>query len=1224
MHSNRPMWIFTLVLAIFAAFAAYPPRDVVKRVERVRLSADGKTVMSEKPELIRENPMPFPFATPHVEYRDMNPQADGTIIADRYTIIPARIRTGLDIAGGAELVYRLKAGDTNVAALTRDTIDTLRRRIDPSGTKEYRIQEQGYGRILIQVPRATQTDVNTLKAKLERLGKLEFKICATSDRSVDRAQAQLYDDAAKGLPTPGYVRMDVYDPFERRAPGQQLVPGRDWLLVSAGEAPITGRDLASVQPSYDNQGRPAIGFQLKQRAAAKFGTLTETFQNKPLAIILDNTLRSAPTIRSRITSSGIIEGSFTQEEIRETIAVLRAGSLPVDLELEMESTVGPSLGGDSVRKGIMASVTGAILVLALMAGYYYYMGVVANVALMLNLLFLLGAMCLMRSTLTLPGIAGIALTLGMAVDANVLIYERIREECNRSRQLKLALKNGYDRAFLTIFDSNITTLLTAIVLYMVGTGPVRGFAITLGVGIVISMFTALVVTRMILEWLMGRGVIQEFKMRSLFSKPNFPFVAMRKYAYAGSAAFVILGLVVHFARGKDAYDIDFTGGALVHVRMAKPTPADEVRAAMRTKGYEFFEVQSERTRETAATAGENPSEFAIRVRDIGPEKENEKIRADIEAALKSAGLFKSLDLDPATKTLRIELAREIPKNEFYDLLTGAEAADFSSEEIAVIRGDATKKTNDFEIRHDRSQESIDDAAQIMRLVRAVESSLPLEKIKVALKSSEPVQPLRQSEERQAANAPAIFTVEIESDKPVTPLMLEAVLRKAGITKFSIRERQTTVLPDKGRFYDLSAVEAVARDARDKLQGEMELPKIASAGNSFSVSLTEPLNEDEFLQRLGDGLPAHSVVIPVGHPSSIYTVRMNELGPGKRQDKVRDDIIQAFQGNLYQEKIEATLISAAEADKPATPAQPAVEDAAAAAAAVEAVPEDENARWLTFSTAVSGSRINELFEEVKLKQATELKQHLLEEATYDRVKVYLTKERADELLPKIQAKLADPTPIRRIVSIGATVAGEMKTRAWLALVFSWIVIIAYVAFRFHGFSYGVTGVIALVHDVLTTLAAISLASLAGGLFGDMKIGLTVIASFLTLIGYSINDTIVIYDRIRENLGGVRGRKLDAKLVDDSLNQTLARTIMTSMTTFLVMLTLYFFGGSTLRTMNFALLFGIITGSYSSLFIAAQLLVDWEYVAKVISIIFKTLTVPFWGPGWLLNRGKSTAK
>jgi preprotein translocase subunit SecD len=365
-------------------------------------------------------------------------------------------------------------------------VEVLRRRIDDPqrGVPDSVITRQGRDRVMVQIP-GEQIDRERARELLKSTGFLEFKIVEDADDSEELLKARFPD----GYP-PGMMIVKQTDLESGLETGAFLVP-----KVPA----MTGASLEHAQLSFDQQQRPIVEFRFNPEGGTLFGEITEANKGKRLAIILDKNVYSAPSIRSRITTRGMIEGQFTSEEAADLAVILRAGSLSVPVVIEEERTVGPGLGQDSIESGAMACVVGLFVVLAFVAGYYRLSGGFASIALLANLVLLMGLMSLFEATLTLPGIAGLVLTVGMAVDANVIIFERIREELRAGRSIKAAINTGFSKATWTVLDANITTLITAVILFQWGTGPIKGFAVTLSVGIVTSVFAALVVTRLLFQ-----------------------------------------------------------------------------------------------------------------------------------------------------------------------------------------------------------------------------------------------------------------------------------------------------------------------------------------------------------------------------------------------------------------------------------------------------------------------------------------------------------------------------------------------------------------------------------------------------------------------------------------------------------------------------------------------------------------------------------------------------
>ena len=357
------------------------------------------------------------------------------------------------------------------ARTLQQSLEIVRRRIDEVGTREPTIQRQGNDRILIQVPGIGSAA--ELKALIGTTAQLTFQ----------------------------HVIGQTGDPDAAAGAGNEVVPSldREGVYYILDAAPVvSGEDLVDAQPSFDQNGRPAVNFRFDPTGARKFGDYTAENIGNPFAIVLDGEVISAPVIQSHIPGgSGIITGNFTVEESTNLAVLLRAGALPAGLDFLEERTIGPELGADSIAAGKIASLVAGIAVLVFMVLSYGLFGLFANVALMINIALIFGLLSWIGGTLTLPGIAGIVLTIGMAVDANVLIFERIREELKAGKGPARAIELGYEKALSAIADANITTLITAIILFAAGSGPVRGFAITLGLGIITSVFTAIYVTRLL-------------------------------------------------------------------------------------------------------------------------------------------------------------------------------------------------------------------------------------------------------------------------------------------------------------------------------------------------------------------------------------------------------------------------------------------------------------------------------------------------------------------------------------------------------------------------------------------------------------------------------------------------------------------------------------------------------------------------------------------------------
>ena len=373
-------------------------------------------------------------------------------------------------------------------------LETIRNRIDQFGVSEPDIRRQGEERILIQLPGIK--DTQRAKELIGRTALLEFRLL---DETHD------LNAALSGNVPPG---SEVLYQVEEN-PETNRITKIPYLIRK--RAPLTGAYLTDARVQIDSQyNEPYVSIDFDRKGAQIFARITEDNVQKRLAIVLDETVYSAPVIQEKITGGKArITGNFSTEEARDLAIVLRAGALPAPVNILEERTVGPSLGSDSIRKGLISMIIGGTLVILFMVIYYKGSGIIADLALILNIILIAGGLAGFQATLTLPGIAGIILTIGMAVDANVLIFERIREELSLGKTPRASVEAGYDRATLTILDANVTTLIAALVLFQFGTGPVKGFAVTLSLGVISSLFTALILTRSIFDYLlMKRRVTQ--------------------------------------------------------------------------------------------------------------------------------------------------------------------------------------------------------------------------------------------------------------------------------------------------------------------------------------------------------------------------------------------------------------------------------------------------------------------------------------------------------------------------------------------------------------------------------------------------------------------------------------------------------------------------------------------------------------------------------------------
>lgn len=417
-------------------------------------------------------------------------------------------------SGPGEMVVTLRDSEVKriLESSTSQALETIRNRIDQFGVAEPLIQRQGVNQILVQLPGVKEPD--RAIALIGRTALLEFKL-VDDESSIARqlpSQIEADQEAVILQEYQGKIPPDDQILFERDMNKETNKVTKRPFVVKR-QAALAGDLLSDARVSMGQFNEPYVAITFDPVGAKLFEKVTEENRRHRLAIVLDNTVYSAPVIQEKIAGGRAqISGSFTVQQANDLAIVLRAGSLPAPVTIIQNVTVGPSLGQDSIENGLKAGVIGTLLVVVFMIFYYRFSGLVADFTLVLNVVLLIGALAAMNATLTLPGIAGIILTVGMAVDSNVLIFERIREEIRAGKPVRLAVNAGYDKAFLTIVDSHVTTLITAFVLFMFGTGPIKGFAVTLSLGVIINLFTSLVGTKVVYDVMISRRKMERLSI----------------------------------------------------------------------------------------------------------------------------------------------------------------------------------------------------------------------------------------------------------------------------------------------------------------------------------------------------------------------------------------------------------------------------------------------------------------------------------------------------------------------------------------------------------------------------------------------------------------------------------------------------------------------------------------------------------------------------------------
>ncbi|MEI7835614.1 MAG: protein translocase subunit SecD [Planctomycetota bacterium] len=868
-------------------------------------------------------------------------------------------------------------------------------------------------------------DPADLKRLISKVGVLEFRIAPFSPNSgfaqvnpksdlvVSNEEIQAYRKILE-TETPDQLtkRKDKYVWFpgrKREELGGSMVVAKgprdtSYVLLSNRDGQTILKEqsgdswaLASARRGSDSYMRPAIDFSMDAVGANRMAALTGEFNAERvkgpsedasgahMAILLDDEVYSAPTIKSTIRSSGQITGRFTEKEVDDLVRILTAGSLPAKLVPEpvAENSFGPSLGKVNRDSGMRAAIWGLIAVAAFMFIYYLLPGSLADAAVVLNLILTLGFMSMMNVTMTMAGIAGLILTMGMAVDANVLIYERLREEQAKGLPIRQAIKNAYERAFSAIFDSNLTTLITSVILGWIGSVEVRGFAITLGLGLVFSMFTALVVTRWMFEGMLRLGMLKKpMVMLKLIGVPNVDWIGKRYLFWGVSVVVGVIGVIALAREGSNVLGIEFSSGTKATIQFRAGTLLD------------------------------------------GNPLKDGSVREHFEKAARKLGFALLAD------TAKVE-------------------------EVKSLDG---KVSTEYQVM------TTEDRPAVVRDVAAEAFGGALVQ-RVACKISP-----------------------TGSDAPVM-----------GLTMANV-------------------------------------PSKDYANWGWAPITTEVARENSRLRRHVGGVLLAVPNITPGITDAELTDRIRII---RRQPDMKAIVTNQFE--VFHQG----------------PADPDRKDA-----------------YTSFAVAVtSGGQIA------------------------DKDLPGMAQEEAKGLSLALTRPEAIP-----ITTFNPAMAGESVQRAIIAIILSWLGIVAYLWLRFGSMSWGLGAVVALIHDTIITVGMVAISAYlsttligkALGIDAAFKIDMVMVAAILTMIGYSVNDTIVVFDRIRENRGKLT--TVTPKLINVSINQTLSRTILTSAATLVVVAVMYAFGGAGIHGFNYALLVGIIFGTYSSIAIASPLLLGPKMIFR----------------------------
>ena len=491
-----------------------------------------------------------------------------------------KIALGLDIQGGTSFLIRLKGDKDVTKGMLDQAVEVIRKRIDYFGASEPIISPVGNDRILVQIPGLDTAKIQEARDQLSRVAKLEFRLVYP-----DNGQRLKAIDEGKDVIPPDY-RIETY---KLRKEGNE--PAREERLLVKKKADLGGDHVTQAAPRYGNEGWE-VQLKFDGEGTKKFGQITEANVNHRFAIVLDGVIQSAPVIKTAIYGGdAVISGGGMGEEEARGLASVLENPLQTPVSIEEERSVSPTLGMDSIRSSILAGLLGLAITLVCVAIYYKIPGLVANLALIINLILLIGALTMFRFVLTLPGIAGIILTIGLSVDANVLIYERLREEMALGKSLKVAVKAAYEKAFSSIFDANVTTLITAAILFWQASGPVKGFAISLTLGILASLFTALIVGRNFLGWFVDTERLKHISMLHLISSKHIDFLGKGFLACMCSLALLLAGATAFYIRGERNFGVDFRGGDLITMSAPNKIDVGQVRDALKPIGFADASIQ---------------------------------------------------------------------------------------------------------------------------------------------------------------------------------------------------------------------------------------------------------------------------------------------------------------------------------------------------------------------------------------------------------------------------------------------------------------------------------------------------------------------------------------------------------------------------------------------------------------------------------------------------------
>jgi preprotein translocase SecF subunit len=916
--------------------------------------------------------------------------------------------------------------------------------------------------------------------------------------------------------------------------------------------------LRAARPDRDRSGQLAVAFMLDTRGGTRFGELTGNNIKRPLGIFLDDKAVSAPNINDKITTNGIITGKFTQAEVASLVNTLEAGVLPARLkEVPLqEKSVGPGLGATNREKGIIATGVALLVVLLFMAVYYSYSGFIANIALIMNFVITLGVMAFLGNTFTLPGIAGLVLTLGMAVDANVLIYERIREELQRGVSVRMAVRLGYEKAFSAILDSNVTTIITAVILAYLGSEEIKGFGQTLGIGLCISMFTALFVTRQYFNVMLPANLDSQETRR----------------VGIGTAVVALLG------------------GTFLGLGYLLNTPDLREDSAMVGLGKFFLIVFA-----TAVVLIATMWLFRTVYKVTGHQRANRLPMLKLLSAPKVDWMAKRYffwmgsavvvggGMLFAWAELRFDTSQILDIEFIGGTSVQVEVKDpkMTDEQLTeVIAGKSADRTNAV----DWLTRAADLLAQAQ--VTAIDESRYL------------IQP---GGELTTAQIEAMLV----SQGGTSDVLLGDLFTQGGVQPAAAGGVEVQLNPDRAAEAGVKSAEdvklllaqtsAYVRNAADRLRGvRVQLVEETTAEgetrNAFELVTTETNKQ----------LVAEAIMVPTR--DILIVTRPIEAKLASDDARAPDGLYPIEQSANTLGDVLGTETAGSLAGQNIAPYKGGVlmvfENITPASSLGEI---EQRLKDMRLQPDFDASLRDYTVIGLKAADGTDKYQKVaiavsdpaIPFASDGKSNVAWRNQVAEKEREIAEAAFATSRSLQRVTQFAPQVAGEAAMKAVIAVLISLIAIAIYLWARFGSADFGLCGIIALYHDVAVALAAViachSLHDTAiGHLLGlsDFRIDLSVIAALMTIVGFSINDTIVIFDRIRENRG--RLATISSELINRSLNETMSRTIITTFTLLLTVIVLYVLGGAGIHAFAFTMLVGCLSGTYSTIAVATPML------------------------------------